>query len=173
MKRIKYLIMGFLIFTVMFTSVPVLADTLDVLLGKIKVTVNGKDTELTLLSYDDELYVPLASVLEMLEDTVDWKKAKEIEAKQAESINTYTLGPGKYVVGDDIPEGKYTLVALSGYGRIAITGKTEQNVSLAKKGEKPDFLKQVAMPETFSNLNLNNDDNLKIIDTLTVQFKLQ
>lgn len=238
MRHIKFAVMGFLIGAVLFTSVPTLADTVKVLINKMNITVGGEDKELTLLTYDDELYVPLASILDIfnkldsdeieeaggqktdltankvqvlsnilkegltnlknddifwisnesfdemeilgLQDLVEdiyiiytrfealWREDGTEETKDPKETSTQTettfnLGAGRYVVGEDIPSGKYDLIAISGSGFIS-SDKLYLFQALGVKGSLSSFAQE------YNNIRLSNGDDFEIIGNLKVQF---
>ncbi len=98
--------------------------------------------------------------------------ACKLPEKQSENL---TLGPGTYVVGEDIPAGKYDCVAASGFGvlrgEIASAGEagfvqTMGNVS-SSVGE--DTV-SVDGTSSYSNLLLQDGDTIYIEMSLSVEF---
>jgi len=123
MSKIRTFITSFILGAILLITVPVAANTLNVLLSTINVTIGGKNTELTLLNYDGILYVPLTTIFQIFEGTVDWETAVSIETyiAQANKNEGYIISAGRFVGGVDLPPGRYELIAVSGAGYVHTT----------------------------------------------------
>jgi hypothetical protein len=150
MKNVKYLV-AVLVVLVLLVPLPVYAGSL---LSKVSLNVGGVNTEVTLLLHNGEMYVPLAAVIEMLENVVDWSSVD----------NIYTLSYGSYIIGEDIPHGRYDIRAISGRGIIHIIGR-ENFDTLLLSANTPEM-------STFRNFRTVDGGDLRVETTLVVQFIL-
>lgn len=96
-------------------------------------------------------------------------------SQPVEQSENLTLGPGTYVVGEDIPSGKYDCVAASGFGvlrgEVASAGEagfvqTMGNVS----SSVGDDTVSVDAASSYSNLLLQDGDTIYIEMSLSVEF---
>lgn len=115
-------------------------------------------------------YLPLRGVAQILGLTVAWDAASNTAALTDGSASTtspFTIGVGKYVVGQDIPAGKYDCLAVSGNGvlRGDVASLTTFSVTMGVDNEFFIFLNH-----SYSNLELQNGDVIYIEGGLTVQF---
>lgn len=98
-KRIKDLVMGFLIGCLLMSATPVLANTvlqkIDVALNTIKVEVNGENLNANNILYNGTTYLPMRAIAEAVGKEVQWEQEtmtasiieKNIDVK-IEDVNT-------------------------------------------------------------------------------------
>lgn len=75
-----------------------------------------------------------------------------------------TLTAGKYVVGEDIKQGKYDAVAKTGSGNFFVDGSSSVNEILSAKNDGWGIAK-------YSNLNLKSGDTVEITSNLSVELQ--
>ena len=75
-----------------------------------------------------------------------------------------TLTAGKYIVGEDIKQGKYDAVAKKGSGNFFVHGSSSVNEILSAKNDGWGI-------EKYSNLNLKSGDTLEITSSLSVELQ--
>ena len=83
----------------------------------------------------------------------------------------FTLSNGTYTAGMDIPEGKYKLIAKSGYGEVYSSNEKmgiNEYMEAEDKIDNPDEDRENA--SEFSNLLLKTGDKITIEDCLVLEF---
>lgn len=75
-KRIKDIVIGFIIGCLLMTTTPVLADSIlqkiDVLMNVVNVEINGERLESNSILYNGSTYLPLRKVAEAVGKEVEW-----------------------------------------------------------------------------------------------------
>lgn len=107
---------------------------------------------------------------------VQKEEPAQLETESSDNeTNNLVLGPGTYVVGEDIPAGKYDCIAESGFGvlrgDVASAGpagfvQTMGN-STSSAGE---YSATVEGADSYSNLTLEDGDTIYIEMSLNVEF---
>lgn len=137
--------------------------------------ITPKDANGTIVEpfiYNGTAYLPVRAAAEALGQDVSWDaqaKSIYIGAKPSALPSVpFTLGAGQYVVGEDIPAGKYTCTAVSGggnfIGSVESLGRAGLNEILGAPGS------YYSDRQTFSNLRLDAGDTIKINGSLKVEF---
>lgn len=147
----------------------------------IKITLNGtaitpKDANGNTVEpfiIDGTTYLPVRAVADALGIQVEWDGSTntvKLSGSAAAAMPTapFTLSAGQYVVGDDIPAGKYDCKAVSGSGNfqgtVAALGYMGLNEILGAPGTS------FAECPSYSNLRLANGDVITISQDLNVEF---
>lgn len=77
-KRIKDLMIGFLIGCILMTTTPVLADSIiqkiDVALNTVNVEINGQKLDTNTILYNGTTYLPMRKVAESVGKDVEWNQ---------------------------------------------------------------------------------------------------
>jgi len=139
--------------------------------------ITPKDANGTIVEpfiYNGTAYLPVRAAAEALGQEVSWDGAtKSIYiGKKPAALPTapFTLAAGQYIVGEDIPAGKYNCTAVSGGGNfigdVASLGRTGLNEILGAPGS------YYADRPSYSNLRLADGDMIKINGNLKVEFTL-
>lgn len=98
------------------------------------------------------------------------------EAESSDDENTnLVLGPGTYVVGEDIPAGKYDCIAESGFGvlrgDIASAGSAGFVQTMGNATSSVgEYSATVEGASSYSNLTLEDGDTIYIEMSLNVEF---
>jgi hypothetical protein len=114
-------------------------------------------------------YLPIRAVAEALDLTVGWDGETKTITLSSDVLPTapFTLSTGQYVVGDDIPAGKYDCEAVSGGGNftgsVAALGWSSLNEILGVDSSS-------IYTKTYSNLRLAVGDTIKVSGDLEVRF---
>lgn len=114
-------------------------------------------------------YLPIRAVAEALDLTVGWDNPTQTITLTADALPTapFTLAAGQYIVGDDIPAGKYDCEAVSGggnfTGKVASLGWSSLNEILGVEANS-------LYTKTYSNLRLAVGDSIKVGGDLKVEF---
>ena len=91
------------------------------------------------------------------------KKKKEEAEKQAElESRSVTLGNGTYLVGKDIPEGVYDLIAVKGGGNVQSSDYT-MNLIMGVKGDSDFYQRE------YQNIALRDGVNIEL-SNVTIKF---
>ncbi len=86
------------------------------------------------------------------------------DTKSTEKGENITLTAGKYVVGEDIKQGKYDAVARKGSGNFFVDGSSSVNEILSAKNDGWGI-------EKYSNLSLKTGDTVEIRNNLSVELQ--
>ncbi len=115
-KRIKDIIIGFIIGCMLVTTTPVLANTIlqkiDVVLNGINVEVNGEKLDSNSILYNGLTYLPLRKVAESVGKEVEWnqetmtanivnKKIEDVKVGEVSLNNFTTYEKDGYEFGTD------------------------------------------------------------------------
>ncbi len=92
-------------------------------------------------------------------------------------VNELELSTGEYIIGEDIPAGKYNLKGISGYGFVYVYKNEKEytndsypdNLINMCGGETVETLSNM-YSETYSNLNLKSKQYLVIKGAIKIQF---
>lgn len=98
-KRIKDIIIGFIIGCLLMTTTPVLANTIlqkiDVVLNSVDVQVNGEKLEADTILYNGSTYLPMRKVAEAVGKDIEWNQdtmtANIIEKSDIKLNNEITI----------------------------------------------------------------------------------
>ena len=124
---------------------------------------------------DGTTYLPVRGVGSALGLEVGWDAATstvKLTSRDTPPITgTFRLSAGNYIVGEDIPAGKYECAAVSGAGNfmgtVASLGFMGLNELLGAPGSHSLY------SETYSNLRLANGDIVNVSSNLVVEFTPQ
>lgn len=152
-------------------------DDIKIVLNGITLTptdANGKTVDPFLMQ--GTTYLPVRAIAEAIGYNVTWDSTTKTVTLTARSENkdVFVLGPGTYVVGEDIDEGKYDCTAISGFGML--TGEVaEYGYFYTTLGENIVTVdgEEVGIRgnKFYSNLRLSNGDIIYVEGTLNVEFK--
>ena len=147
----------------------------------VKITLNGNAVTPTNANgdvvepfiYNDVTYLPVASISRLLGLDVGWDNDTSTViltgyATAAMPAPPFTLAAGQYIVGEDIPAGKYDCRAVSGSGNFQGDVKSLPWGSLNEILGAPGTVFEDR--ETYSNLRLENGDVIIIRSDLKVEF---
>lgn len=188
-KQFKGFLSGILVSVLVLSMIGTAAatvgkKTVDVDYNNIKVTMNGEAVNLVdangnpvePFAINGTTYLPVRAVANALGLTVGWDQATTTViltggASAQLPAAPFTLATGQYVVGEDIPAGKYDCKAMVGSGNFqgnvaALGGTYGLNEILAVEGD-PVWGDGRS---TFSNLRLAVGDVIDISGNLQVEF---
>lgn len=182
MKKYERFIIYIFICIFLFKSIPVFAETIDIVFNSINITVNGVKVEADNILYNGTTYVPLRKIGEMLNKDVGWDESTRTasindksdksdennkEDKDDEKTSSFILSAGEYIVGVDIQPGKYYLEVISGSGSLHRYDKGSKVYVLTITFGTFDsdlFVK------TYNNFRIENKDVIAIKNDVKIQF---
>ena len=189
-EKTKGFICGILVSVVILSlSGVALAASQTIEVGPIKIMVNGQEfhpkdangNDVFTFVYDGTTYAPLRALAEAFGLEVGYDSASNMatvnksdgSAPASPSVSTpLPLGIGSYVVGTDIPAGKYDVVAVSGSGNFQGKVASRQFGSLNEILAAPDDpgATDYGWVSRLSNLVLADGDTIEIKGSLNLEF---
>ena len=184
-ERTKGFITGVLVSMLVLSFIgSVLAVSSTISVDPINIMVHGKEfhpkdangNDVFVFVYNGTTYAPLRALAEAFGLEVGYDSEANLATVNAPSAppasTTLTFGIGSYVVGTDIPVGKYDVTALSGSGNFQGRVASRQLGSLNELLAAPDDHAAInsGWSSTFSNLVLAEGDTIEIKGNLSLQF---
>lgn len=186
--KLKGFISGVIVMALMFSMTAtgfasVGSKTITAAYNNIKIYVNQSLVDLKDASgntvepfiYNGTTYLPLRAVADALGQEVTWDNATKsvyLGSKPSPLPSApFTLGAGQYIVGVDIPIGKYQCTATAGSGNFIGTVKSLGYMGLNEILGAPGSVFESS--QTFDNLTLTNGDSIKVSGDLKVKFELK
>ena len=157
MKKMWWFILGSVFTGLLFTSMPVLAENVQILFNAVNVTINGTPTDINSISYNGSTYLKAKDVCDVVGKKIEWIESTEtvniINPKQEQTVINYSNG-AKYIgeVKDGLPNGKGIMLYPDGVCYIGtfINGKLSGMITVYS----PDTV-IAALP--YSNNVINGD----------------
>lgn len=153
----------------------------------IKITLNGSpviptDAEgntVEPFTIDGTTYLPVRGIASALGLDVVWDQSTQtvvLTNAVPSASASFTLGPGEYVVGRDLPAGTYNCIAVSGFGvlrgDIASCGPAGFVQTMGSASASIDGTSaSVQGSQLYNNLSLVDKDIIYIEMNLTVKFE--
>jgi uncharacterized protein YlxW (UPF0749 family) len=131
---------------------------------KIQKELDQAKEEIQTLAQENETLVAEASAIQEEKDAQEDKKKEEAKKAAAKPVS---LGPGEFVVGEDIEPGRYEVSVTSGGGNFFVYDESGWAVVNEMLGTNTDFY--------VNNITINIEEGniIKISGLNTVNFKLK
>ena len=137
----------------------------------VAVFANGKQIEADGVIIDSSTYLPVRAIATALGREVAWDPETVTVTLLASmgriQDDVFTLGAGEYIGGEDIPAGKYDMIAKSGTGNFSFTKQGDKYAKVTMMfGANHD-----AFTPSYDNLRIDVGDVLEINHDVKVEFR--